>query len=114
MADINWDIAALDGLLNNPDSELGRAFRDRIAGPVAARAKVLAKKRTGRMAAELRVADGAIDADGVYFDVVSPAQNPRTGFPYPIMHERLKTHDKVPQPSLRPAVESVPEIADGL
>jgi hypothetical protein len=112
MVRVDWDIGALDAL-NDPDGEVGRAFRARIVEPVVAQAKLLAKKRTGRMAAEIR-SDSGRDAESAYFDVVSPAQNPKSGFPYPIMHERRKTHDKVPQPSLRPAVESVPDIAAGL
>lgn len=110
MVDIHWDNLELHRFLQDPHGDVGQALHD-VADKVADRAKVLAKKRTGAMAAETH-AEQREAADGMYFDIGSSANNPKSrgGFPYPIMHERLATTDHVKQPSLRPALEALPAI----
>ena len=52
------------------------------------------------------------DEAGVYTDVISPVQNPKTGFGYAIMHEGPTRiiRDRRPHRSLRPALRDIRKI----
>jgi len=111
--DVDWNQAAWQEFIRDPAGEIGTDVLAPIGEAVAAEAKARALKRTGRMAREIFSRVGS-DADGLYVDVVSPARDPETGFPYPVVHEGRRVRDEVPHRSLLPALDDLSAIVDGL
>lgn len=106
---IEWDTTQVDHFLKDPNGELGVTLMRALGEVVTAGAKRRALRRTGRMASEITFTVGRDEA-GVYTDVLSPARDPRTGFPYPIVHEGRKVRDRRPHRSLRPALRDIRKI----
>jgi hypothetical protein len=104
-----WDRFELERYFREPNGELGRGLMDAIGAGVAERAKRKALKRTGRMASEITHEVGS-DEGGLYADIISPAADPKTGFPYPRAHEGRHPRDRRPHRSLKPALDEAPEI----
>jgi len=109
---VEWDLAQLAEFERNPDGELGRGLMEVIGQGVEDAAKRKALRRTGRMADAITHEVGS-DADGLYADIISPATDPKTGFPYPVTHEGAKVRDRRPHRSLRPALDEIPHIIGG-
>ncbi len=106
---IDWDESQVREFLNSPNGELGRTLMAALGEIVLAGARRRALRRTGRMAAAMRTQVGRDEA-GVYTDVISPVQDPRTGFPYAVVHEGRKVRDRRPHRSLRPALRDIRKI----
>ncbi len=106
---IDWDESQVRQFLASPNGPLGRDLMDALGQIVEAGAKRRALRRTGAMQAAITHVVGA-DAAGVYTDIISPVQNPKTGFPYAIVHEGRKVRDRRPHRSLRPALRDIRKI----
>jgi hypothetical protein len=66
-------------------------------------------RRTGAMVRAMKYSLGKDEA-GMYADIISPVQNPKTGMPYAIVHEGKKVRDRRPHRSLRPALRDIRKI----
>jgi hypothetical protein len=106
---IEWNQIEVERFLHDPNGELGRGLMAKLGEVVLAGAKRRALRRTGRMANEMFFKVDT-DARGVYTDIISPAQNEKSGFHYPLMHERKKVRDRRPHRSLRPALADIRKI----
>ena len=108
---IDWDETQVRRFLAEPNGELGRTLMAALGEVVLAGAKKRALRRTGRMVDAMRSEVGG-DELGVYTDVISPAVNPKTGFPYPYTHEGPTRilRDRRPHRSLRPALRDIRKI----
>ena len=108
---IDWDESQVRHFLADPNGELGRTLMEALGEIVLAGAKRRALRRTGRMVDAMRSEVGG-DELGVYTDVISPATNPKTGFPYPYLHEgpTRVLRDRRPHRSLRPALRDIRKI----
>lgn len=106
---IDWDESQVRHFLADPDGELGRDLMAALGEIVLAGAKRRALRRTGRMVGAMRSEVGR-DETGVYADIISPVQDPETGFPYAIVHEGRKVRDRRPHRSLRPALRDIRKI----
>jgi hypothetical protein len=106
---IEWDEAALRRYFDAPRGTVGRELIEVCGEAVAARARRLALRRTGKMAREItcEVTEGE---GGPCAIISSPAVNEKTGFPYPKMHEGPRTRDRRPHRSLVPALNEVNRI----
>src|SRR5216683_2412149 len=80
---LEWDTFALENFYRNPTGPLGTELMDRLAAVVLAGAKRRALRRTGNMIDAMRYELGE-DEFGQYADVLSPVQDPATGFPYAV------------------------------
>lgn len=109
---IEWDETTVHRFLSEPEGELGRTLMVALGEIVLAGAKKRALRRTGRMADEMAFVVET-DAEGLFTGVYSPAVNPETGFPYPIVHEGRKVRDRRAHRSLRPALRDIRNIAAG-
>jgi Bacteriophage HK97-gp10, putative tail-component len=106
---IEWDETQVHRFLAEPNGELGRDLMEALGQVVEDGAKRRALRRTGRMQAAIMHEVGA-DTAGVYVDIVSPVQDPRSGFPYATVHEGSKVRDRRPHRSLRPALRDIRTI----
>jgi hypothetical protein len=108
---VNWDESQVREFMASPNGELGRTLMQALGEIVLTGAKRRALRRTGRMVDAMRFEVGRDEA-GVYTDVISPVQNPKTGFPYAIMHEGPTRiiRDRRPHRSLRPALRDIRKI----
>ena len=108
---IDWDETQVRHFMADPNGELGRTLMEALGEIVLAGAKRRALRRTGRMVNAMRSEVGGDEA-GVYTDVISPAVNPKTGFPYPYVHEgpTRVLRDRRPHRSLRPALRDIRKI----
>lgn len=86
---VDWDNYEFAKFVS-PEGPIGSKLRD-CGDAVTRRAKLLALKRTGRMAAEIRstaVHEDQFSLDpGLVVEIESPAVVSRTGFPYPVVFE---------------------------
>ncbi len=108
---IEWDETQVRRFLAEPNGELGHHLMDALGEIVEQGAKRRALRRTGRMADAITHVVGADEA-GVYADILSPARDPKTGFPYPYVHEgpTRVIRDRRPHRSLRPALRDIRKI----
>jgi hypothetical protein len=106
---IEWHPAEFDEFCRNPRGPLGRDLMDVIGAGITERAKAKALRRTGRMADEIHYEVSA-DEISMYADIISPAVNPQTGFPYPVTHEARKVRDRRPHRSLKPALDEIQDV----
>jgi hypothetical protein len=106
---IEWDELAYQDFLRNPTGPLGYELMDRLAEVVLAGAKARALRRTGNMIDAMTYELGS-DEFGMYADIISPVQDPKTGFPYAMVHEGKRVRDRRPHRSLRPALADVRNI----
>jgi len=106
---IIWDQYEFDAFSRNPDGPLGRDLMEVIGEGVVEIAKQKALRRTGRMASQIT---HQVDADstGLYADIISPATDPKTGFPYPMAHEGSHPRDRRPHRSLKPALDEIQSV----
>jgi len=109
---LEWDTFALENFYRNPTGPLGTELMDRLAAVVLAGAKRRALRRTGNMIDAMRYELGE-DEFGQYADVLSPVQDPATGFPYAVVHESKRVRDRRPHRSLRPALRDIRSILTG-
>ena len=109
---LEWDQSQLKHFLSDPTGPLGLELMHKLAAVVLEGAKSRALRRTGRMAAAMRYELGE-DESGMYADIISPVQNPKTGFPYAIVHEGKKIRDRRPHRSLKPALADIRKILVG-
>jgi len=105
---LQWDEAELEVMFGDREGAL-HGLMDAIGEIVTLGAKRRAERRTGRMAAEITYVVGE-DPAGVYVDIMSPALAPKTGFPYPVVHEGRKVRDRRPHRSLRPALLDIKRL----
>ena len=108
---IDWDESQVRRFMADPNGELGETLMRALGEIVTEGAKKRALVRTGRMRDEIRFEVGRDEA-GVFTDVISPATNPKTGFPYPYVHEgpTRVIRDRRPHRSLRPALRDIRKI----
>ncbi len=110
---IDWDETQVHRFIASPNGELGRDLMAALGEIVLAGAKSRSLKwhggGTGRMVEAMRSVVGTDEA-GVYADVISPAQNPKSGFPYPITIEGRKIRARRPHRTLRPALRDIRKI----
>jgi hypothetical protein len=109
---IEWDTSQVDRFLNDPNGELGEQLMRRLAEVVLAGAKQRALVRTGAMRAAMTYEIGR-DEQGLHADIISPVQNPKTGFPYALVHEGKKIRDRRAHRSLKPALRDIRKILTG-
>jgi hypothetical protein len=108
---VDWNEAQVAEFIGDPNGELGRTLMTALGEIVTAGAKRRALVRTGRMRDEIRYEVGRDEA-GVYTDVISPVQNPKTGVQYAYFHEgpTRVIRDRRPHRSLRPALRDIRKI----
>jgi hypothetical protein len=108
---LEWDESEVKRFLAEPDGELGRTLMTAVGELVVKGAKRRALRRTGRMADEITFRVER-DDEGLFTGIYSPARNPETGFPYPIVHEGRTEiiRDRRPHRSLRPALKDIRHI----
>ena len=106
---IEWDEIQYQSFIRDPAGPLGYELMDKLAAVVLAGAKRRALRRTGRMIGEMYYELGSDEA-GMYADIISPVQDPKTGFPYANVHEGRKVRDRRPHRSLRPALADIRNI----
>jgi hypothetical protein len=108
---VNWDESQVREFMADPNGELGRTLMQALGEIVLAGAKRRALRRTGRMVDAMRFEVGRDEA-GVYTDVLSPVQNPKTGVQYAYFHEGPTRiiRDRRPHRSLRPALRDIRNI----
>jgi len=106
--EVTFNPAVLYGMTHSPRG-VGAVVCSAAGRTVAAGAKRRALRRTGRMADEItwRL---VIGAEGVSVQVISPARDPKTGFPYPIVHEVRHPRDRRPHRSLVPALADIARV----
>jgi hypothetical protein len=109
---IVWNPAGLADLIYNPDGPLSE-FLHAAGKIVTAGAQARALVRTGKMRDEITY-ELARSAKGCYVSIVSPATNPATGFPYPLVHESAHPRDRRPHRSLVPALGDIAKITESL
>jgi hypothetical protein len=108
---VDWNQAQVAEFMGDPNGELGRTLMHALGEIVTEGAKRRALRRTGRMADEMQFWVERDEA-GVYTDVGTTAANPKTGFPYPYVHEgpTRVIRDRRPHRSLRPALRDIRKI----
>jgi hypothetical protein len=106
---LEWDERQLDHFLKDPTGELGVELMTKLAEVVLEGARQRALTRTGRMRNEMKFTIGR-DEQGLHADIISPVQNPKSGFPYALAHEGKKTRDRRPHRSLKPALRDIRKI----
>lgn len=110
---IDWDESQVHQFLAEPNGELGRDLMQALGEIVLEGAKQRAQRwhggGTGRMVEAMRSVVSA-DEQGVYADIISPAQNPKSGFPYPITIEGRKIRARRTHRTLRPALRDIRKI----
>jgi len=106
---LEWNEAEVRQFLEEPDGELGRTLMTKVGELVVKGAQRRALRRSGRMADEITFRVDR-DDEGLFTAVESPARNPKTGFPYPIVHEGRKVRDRRAHRSLRPALRDIRHI----
>ena len=106
---IEWDDREIRRFTREPNGDLALQLFRKLAEVVLLGAKRRALVRTGDMKNDMQY---RIDTDeiGLCADVFSPVQNPKTGFPYAIMHERRKPKDRRPHRSLAPSLNDIRKI----
>src|SRR6266851_2001046 len=107
-----WDEFALAAFYRDPRGPLGVDLMERLAEVVLAGARRRALQRTGNMMRAMRYELGS-DEESLYADIISPVQDPKTGFPYAIVHEGRKVRDRRPHRSLKPALRDIRYILAG-
>jgi hypothetical protein len=106
---IEWSEREVRRFSREPNGDLALQLFRKLAEVVLAGAKRRALVRTGDMRNDMEYRIGTDDV-GLYADVISPVQNPKTGFPYALMHERRKPKDRRPHRSLAPALNDIRKI----
>jgi hypothetical protein len=107
--DVELDQTVIAEMFRNPEGPL-RGVMERCGGIVEIGAKRRVEKRTGRSAAEIHAGPVAVDDRGLYIDVISPARAPKTGFPYPTVHEGRRVRDRRAHRSLKPALNDLKKL----
>lgn len=106
---IEWNTTQVKRFLDDPNGELGVQLMHRLARVVLDGARQRALSRTGRMRSEMTyIVDR--DEQGLFAAIISPVQNPKTGFPYAIAHEAKRIRDRRPHRSLKPALRDIRKI----
>jgi hypothetical protein len=105
---LQWDEAELAAEFDDREGVL-KGLMTAIGEVVVLGAKRRAERRTGTMQRDIAYAV-LEDEAGIYVDIYSPARAPKTGFPYPIVHEGKKIRDRRPHRSLRPALTDIKKI----
>ena|ERR1035441_7682130 len=106
---IEWDAKEAKRFTSEPNGDLALQLFRKLAEVVLMGAKRRALVLTGDMKNDMTYRIDT-DDDGLCVDVISPVQNPKTGFPYAIMHERRKPKDRRPHRSLAPALNDIRKI----
>ena len=106
---IEWDSREVKRFTADPNGDLALQLFRKLADIVLLGAKRRALVRTGEMRNEMTTRI-MTDEQGLCADVISPVTNPKTGFPYAIMHERRKPKDRRPHRSLAPALNDIRKI----
>lgn len=103
---VRWYESRRRRFFDEPEGEVGRKILARAGRIAAEGAKRRALKRTGRMAEGIDYA--VVKLDGKLVCVVySGAVDPKTGFPYPVVHEGRHVRDRRPHRSLQPALKDI-------
>src|SRR5258708_11961640 len=106
---VEGDTFPLEKFYGDPLGPLGEELIGRLGEVVLEGAKRRALHKTGRMEEAMYSVLGE-DELGLYADIISPVQNPQSGFPYAIMHEARKIRDRRPHRSLVPALRDIRNI----